>query len=114
MKDVRRIILNGSVRNLGRASKAQEPFKALAEGYDFLSTEKSSYSAEVSARQPVEGSAFHTLFGEGYTALEQDAQATPVLKGAPAERETGTPPTPFRAVFGEGYDFASLGTSERL
>ena len=116
MKDVQRIILSGlAVFALWITPvQAQEPFKALfAEGYDFLSTKTTSSSAEVSARQPVEGSAFHTLFAEGYTALEQSEQATPLLKVAPAERETGTSATPFRAVFGEGYDFASLATSER-
>jgi len=116
MKGVRRIILGGlAVLAIWISPvEAQESFKALfAEGYDFLSTEKMSYSAEVSARQPVEGSAFHTLFAEGYTAFELDEQVPFVLKAAQAKPETGMSPTPFHAVFGEGYDFASLGTSER-
>jgi hypothetical protein len=110
MKKFRRLLLGGLAVCAIWVTPvwAQEPFKTLfAEGYQFLLSKEDSYIAKVPARQPIQGSAFHTLFGEGYAALEQDEQASPVPKVAPSEIETAAT-TPFRAIFGEGYDFAGL------
>jgi hypothetical protein len=87
---------------------AQEPFKALCgEGYGFLSPKEKPPIAKVAERGAVEGSVFHTLFAKGYAVLEKNEKVVGVQNEGRTEIETATGTRPFRATFGQGYDFAS-------